>query len=98
MMQQLMADGAGYIFVLVGIVVTATVGVMSILLPFIVFKIMADVAAMNKKLTKVVTLLGEGVAARESHGQRAPHDSRLGPAASPGYTTTDVQEKSLRMK
>ena len=43
MMQKLLADGAGYILVLVGIVVSITVGVMSILLPFLVFKIMADV-------------------------------------------------------
>ena len=98
MMQKLLADGAGYIFILVGIVVTVTVGVMSILLPFIVFKIMADVSAMNKKLNKVISLLSEGVTTREPHGQHAHQESRLGPTASPGYTTPGSQEKPLRMK
>ena len=76
MMQKLLADGAGYILVLVGIVVSITVGVMSILLPFLVFKIMADVSAINKKLAKVISLLSEsGLEERGAGRQPGPVSS-----------------------
>lgn len=83
MMQKLLADGAGYILVLVGIVVSITVGVMSILLPFLVFKIMADVSSMNKKLAKVITLLSESGKEEKGGGyQNRTEEHRLGPVSS----------------
>lgn len=50
---------AGYIFALVGIVLAVTVGVMSILLPILVFRILSKITAINKKMDTLITLLGE---------------------------------------
>ena len=97
MMQKLLADGAGYILVLVGIVVSITVGVMSILLPFLVFKIMADVSAINKKLAKVITLLSEGGKVETGTGhQSRPSENRLGPVSSAREPGSGSGERPLR--
>ena len=97
MMQKLLADGAGYILVLVGIVVSITVGVMSILLPFLVFKIMADVSAINKKLAKIIALLSEsGSEERGAVHQPRQGDNRLGPASSAREPGSGAGERPLR--
>ena len=99
MMQKLLADGAGYILVLVGIVVSITVGVMSILLPFLVFKIMTDVSAINKKLAKVVTLLSEsGQEERGGGYQSRPEKNRLGPVSSVRDSDSGSGERPLRFQ
>jgi hypothetical protein len=99
MLQKLLADSAGYLLVLVGLVTTVTVGVMSILLPFIVFKIMRQVGAMNRKLVRVVELLeeaGKREAAASPRQVSAP-GIRLGPTA-PGRGNADLGDKPLRFK
>ena len=99
MMQKLLADGAGYILVLVGIVVSITVGVMSILLPFLVFKIMADVSAINKKLAKVISLLSEsGPEERGAGRQPGPGENRLGPVSSARDAGSGSGERPLRFQ
>ena len=97
MIQKLLADGAGYIFILVGIVATITVGVMSILLPFIVFRIMSNVSDINKKLNKITALLGEEVrGGRETSALRHSPGAKLGPEPSTRGGLSGPSDKSLR--
>ena len=75
MLEKLLADSAGYLLVLVGLVTVVTVGVMSILLPFMVFKIMNEVAGLNRKMDRIITLLGEQrQERRRKHGPTAGWD------------------------
>ena len=98
MLEKLLADSAGYLLVLVGLVTVVTVGVMSILLPFMVFKIMNEVAGLNRKMDRIITRLGEQ---RQERRVAMPHprtDGRLGPTA-PRRTATDaVGDKPLRFQ
>ena len=98
MLEKLLADSAGYLLVLVGLVTVVTVGVMSILLPFMVFKIMNEVAGLNRKMDRIITLLGEQ---RQERREAMPHprtDGRLVPTA-PRRTAPDaVGDKPLRFQ
>ncbi len=58
-MEKFLMGSAGYILALVGIVLAVTVGVMSILLPILVFRILSQMAAINNKLDTMIILLGE---------------------------------------
>ena len=100
MIQQLLAESAGYMLVLAGLVVTVTVGVMSILLPFIVFKIMLRVSAMNKKMARIIELLEESGTreAMASSRQAQVLDNRLGPTANRRDTPPALGDKPLRFK
>ncbi len=100
MIQKLLADGAGYMLVLAGLVVTVTVGVMSILLPFLVFKIMLRVSAMNKKMARIIELLEEAGKRQTmaSPRQTPAQDGRLGPTAIRGDAAAPIGDKPLRFK
>ena len=100
MIQKLLADGAGYMLVLAGLVVTVTVGVMSILLPFLVFKIMLRISAMNRKMARIVELLEEaGKRETMSSPRQAPASgARLGPTAIRGDADPAIGDKPLRFK
>jgi hypothetical protein len=100
MIQKLLADGAGYMLVLAGLVVTVTVGVMSILLPFLVFKIMLRVSAMNRKMARIIELLEEA-GKRETMAtprQTSAPGVRLGPTAFSEDAAVPVGDKPLRFK
>jgi hypothetical protein len=95
MLEKLLADSAGYLLVLVGLVTVVTVGVMSILLPFLVFKIMNEVAGLNRKMDRIITLLGE------QRQEAVPHprtDGRLGPTAPRRSASDAVGDKPLRFQ
>lgn len=79
-MEQVLAGGLGLILLLVGIVATVTVGVMAILLPFFVFRILSHVAEMNRKMSKIVDLLGNE--SRQGHRQLPAAEVQLGPTVS----------------
>lgn len=100
MLQKLLADSAGYMLVLAGLVVTVTVGVMSILLPFLVFKIMLRVSAVNKKMARIIELLEEaGKREATALPRQAPApDGRLGPTAIRGDVAPALGDKPLRFK
>ena len=100
MIQKLLADGAGYMLVLAGLVVTVTVGVMSILLPFLVFKIMLRVSAMNKKLARIIELLEEeGKREAVASRRQAPEPGvRLGPTTIREDAAAPIGDKPLRFK
>lgn len=100
MIQKLLADGAGYMLVLAGLVVTVTVGVMSILLPFLVFKIMLRVSAMNKKLARIIELLEEeGKREAVASRRQAPSPGvRLGPTTIREDAAAPIGDKPLRFK
>jgi hypothetical protein len=76
-MEQVLAGGLGLILLLVGIVATVTVGVMAILLPFFVFRILSHVAEMNRKMSKIVDLLGNE--SRQGHRQPPAVGGQLEP-------------------
>jgi len=98
-MEKLLVGGASYIFALVGLVVLVTVGVMSILLPILVFRIHSDLSKMNDKMSKIITALGEvAKATRDAQVQRQPETSRLGPSAAKRSGPADIGEKSLRFR
>ncbi len=99
MLQKLLADSAGYLLVLVGLAITVTVGVMSILLPLLVFKIMRQVGGMNRKMARVVELL-EAAGKKEVEApqrQASASGIRLGPTST-GRGDADVGDKPLRFK
>lgn len=99
MLQQLLADSVGYVLVLAGVVVTITVGVMSILLPFLVFKIMRQVSAMNRSMARITELLEEA-GGREaiSAAHSAPSAGvRLGPSATRSAAVSAAGDKPLRL-
>ena len=100
MIKQLLADSAGYMLVLAGLVVTVTVGVMSILLPFLVFKIMLRVSAMNKKMARLIELLEEAGKreAMASSRQAQALDNRLGPTVNRRDASPALGDKPLRFK
>lgn len=98
MLQKLLADSVGYLLVLVGLVTVVTVGVMSILLPFFVFRIMNQLAGLTRKMDRIIDLLHEQGRERQEAVRPAPPDSRLGPTA-PRQTKPDpVGDKPLRFK
>lgn len=61
-MEKFLSGGTGYLLTLIGLVLAVAVGVMSILLPIVVFRIMTKVAAINHKMDKMLTLLANSAA------------------------------------
>ncbi len=98
-MEKLLMGGAGYIFALVGLVVLVTVGVMSILLPILVFRILSELSKINDKMSRMTTVLGEmAKVSREPHSQRQSVEARVVPPVSRRGDPADIGEKSLRFK
>ena len=98
-MEKLMTGGAGPLLVLACIVVVVTVGVMSILLPILVFRILSEVSKMNKNMGAIITALNEAAkASREPQRQHQPDDSRPDPVVSKKSGSQDIGEKSLRFR
>jgi hypothetical protein len=95
-MEQVLAGGLGLILLLVGIVATVTVGVMAILLPFLVFRILSHVAQLNRKMNKVLDLLGT-TSPHESRQQFA-NEVQLGPIVSADTGPEDRDQKPLRFR
>ena len=98
MLEKLLADSAGYLLVLVGLVTVVTVGVMSILLPFFVFRIMNEVAGLNRKLDRIITLLGEERREVREAERSMPPDGRLGPTAPRRTGPAGLGDKPLRFQ
>jgi len=98
MLEKLLADSAGYLLVLAGLVTVVTVGVMSILLPFFVFRIMNEVAGLNRKMDRIIALLGEQGQERRETGPQARTDGRLGPTAPRQATPSALGDKPLRFQ
>ena len=98
MLEKLLADSAGYLLVLAGLVTVVTVGVMSILLPFFVFRIMNEVASLNRKMDRIIALLGEQGQERREAGPQARADGRLGPTAPRRATPAALGDKPLRFQ
>jgi hypothetical protein len=83
-MEKFLMGGMGYIAAFAAVVVLITVGVMSILLPILVFRILSEMSRMNERMGKIITLLCEA-AKRESKAPPSPRqsdDARLGPYVS----------------
>lgn len=98
-MEKLLMGGAGYIYAIVGLVVLVTVGVMSILLPILVFRILSELSKMNDKMSRIITSLSEAAkATREPQSQRQPDETRLASSVSKRSGPVDIGEKSLRFK
>ncbi len=100
-MEKFLMGGIGYIAALAGVVVVITVGVMSILLPILVFRILSEVSKMNERMGKIIVLLGETAkkeSLKPSPSQRPADDARLGPFVSKKIDPPDMGGKSLRFK
>ncbi len=99
LMEKLLMGGAGYIFSFVGLVVLVTVGVMSVLLPILVFRILSELSKINDKMSRVITSLSEvAKATREPQSQHQLDGTRLAPSVSRRSGPVDIGEKSLRFK
>ena len=70
MMEKLLSGDLGTLLLLAGAFILALVGVMSILLPILVFKILSEISDTNKKLSRILTLLSEG--GRENRSPSQP--------------------------
>jgi len=99
-MEKFLMGGMGYIAALAAIVVLIAVGVMSILLPILVFRILSEVSKMNERMGKIIILLGEAAKreAKAPPSPRQPDDARLGPYVSKKSEPPDIGGKSLRFK
>ena len=95
-MEQVLAGGLGLILLLVGIVATVTVGVMAILLPFFVFRILSHVAEINRKMSKILDLLGNE--SRQGHRQQPAPEAQLGPTVSKNSGPAEGDEKPFRFR
>jgi hypothetical protein len=95
-MEQVLAGGLGLILLLVGIVATVTVGVMAILLPFFVFRILSHIIEMNRKMSKIVELLGNE--SRQGHRQQPATGVQLGPIVSGNTAPAEKDEKPFRFR
>ena len=98
-MEKLLMGGAGYILAFVGLVVLVTVGVMSILLPILVFRTLSELSKINDKMSRIITSLNEvAKVTREPQSQRQSNEARLAPSVSRKSDPADIGEKSLRFK
>lgn len=98
-MEKLLAGGGQYITylaILAGVLITVTVGVMSLLLPILVFRILSEISEVNKKMTRIITLLNEE--ARSAQSQRQAEHIRPGPLVSKKEGSLNLGEKSLRFQ
>jgi multisubunit Na+/H+ antiporter MnhC subunit len=98
-MEKLLMCSAGYILALVGIVLAVTVGVMSILLPILVFRILSQMTAINNKLDAMITLLGEVTRGTSPSPSRRHGEDLL--RSAPAWQKDPVPEdtgRSLRYK
>lgn len=100
-MEKLLTGEAGYILLFAGVLLAGIAGVVSILLPILVFKVLSEVSDMNRKLGRILTLLSEG--ARENSGSgplnHGPEEKvRLGPSFSQRGDQQDMGKKSLRFQ
>lgn len=95
-MEQVLTGGLGLILALVGIVATVTVGVMAILLPFFVFRILSHVAQLNRKMNKVLDLLD--TTSPIGPRQQAATDFSLGPIVNENYRPDEQDQKNLRFR
>ncbi len=98
-MEKLLMGGAGYVFALVGLVVLVIVGVMSVLLPILVFRILSELSKINDKMNRVITSLNEvAKATKEPQSQHQLDETRLASSVSRRSGPTDIGEKPLRFK
>ena len=98
-MEKLFTGGITPLLVLAGIVVIVTVGVMSILLPILVFRMLSELSKINHKMNTVITALNEmAKVTKEQARQPRPDDARLGSPPSERSGPMDIGEKSIRFK
>ena len=98
-MEKLLMGGVAPVLVLAGLVAIVAVGIMSILLPILVFRILSKVSKMNENMNKIVISLHEVASAtREPHNQRQPDDIRRGSLGARSNDPMDIGQKSLRFK
>jgi len=99
-MEKLLSGDLGTLLLFAGAFILALVGVMSILLPILVFKILSEISDTNKKLNRILTLMSAG--AREnrspSQPQRQSEEIRLGPTSVPKKNPAEIGEKPLRFQ
>jgi len=97
-MEKFLSGGGAYVLTLIGLVLAVTVGVMSILLPMVVLRIMAKVSAINTKMDTIITLLANVAAeANTASPQRHEEERRHASVALKG-PAADGQGRSLRYK
>jgi hypothetical protein len=99
-MEKLLSGDLGTLLLLAGAFILALVGVMSILLPILVFKILSEISDTNKKLSRILTLLSEGTRKNRSPSQpqRQSEEIYLGPTSAPKKGPTEIGEKPLRFQ
>lgn len=74
-MEKFFSGETGYLLTLVGLVLAVVLGVMSILLPLVVFRIMTRVAAINHKMDTIISLLAHrGAEVKSASPQRPSPD------------------------
>ncbi len=67
-MEKFLLESSEFLMTFAGAVTVITVGVMSILLPILVFRISCKTSRVNRKLDKIISLLGEQVALQKKMG------------------------------
>jgi hypothetical protein len=99
-MEKLLSGDLGTLLLFAGAFILALVGVMSILLPILVFKILSEISDTNKKLSRILTLLSEGTRENRSPSQpqRQPEEIYLGPTSAPQKGSAEIGEKPLRFQ
>ena len=99
-MEKLLSGDLGTLLLFAGAFILALVGVMSILLPILVFKILSEISDTNKKLSRILTLMSER--ARENRSpaqpQRQSEEIHLGPTSAPKKSPAEIGEKPLRFQ
>jgi len=99
-MEKLLSGDLGTLLLFAGAFILALVGVMSILLPFLVFKILSEISDTNKKLSRILTLISEGTRENRSPSQpqRQSEEIHLGPTSAPKKGTAEIGGKPLRFQ
>jgi hypothetical protein len=98
-MDKILMGSAGYVLALAGIVLAVTVGVMSILLPILVFRILSQMAAINRKMDVMITLLGEMTgAANPLPNRRQGEEGRRDVPVRQKDSAPEAAGRSLRYK
>jgi len=98
-MEKFFSGGTGYLLTLIGLVLAVVLGVMSILLPLVVFRIMTRVAAINHKMDTIISLLAHRAAEAKTASPQRPSAAESHFAAVPLKGSAAAhQGRSLRDK
>lgn len=98
-MEKVLTDEIGSLLLFAGVFMLAIIAIMSILLPILIFKILAEISDMNKKLNRILNLLSEGARENRTPPQPWPSEERrAGSSVAKKSGLTDIGKKPLRFQ